>query len=40
MVVLKERKNNLLSKDIVEAIRKIEKKLDDNWKDKKEIGLC
>lgn len=40
LVVLKERKNNLLSKDIVEAIKKIEKKLDDSWKDRKEIGLC
>lgn len=40
MVVLKERKNNLLSKDIVEAIKKIEKKLDDSWKERKEIELC
>lgn len=40
MVVLKERKNNLLSKDIVEAIKRIEKKLDDSWKVRKEIGLC
>lgn len=40
MVVLKERKNNVLSKDIVEAIKKIEKKLDDSWKNQKEIGIC
>lgn len=40
MIILKERKNNLLSKDIVEAIKKIEKKLDDSWKEKKEITLC
>ena len=40
MVVLKERKNNLLSKDIVEVIKKIEKKLDDSWKERKEIELC
>lgn len=40
MVILKERKNNVLSKDIVEAIKKIEKKLDDSWKNQKEIGIC
>ena len=40
MVILKERKNNLLFKDIVEAIKKIEKKLDSSWKERKEIGLC
>lgn len=40
MVILKERKNNILSKDIVEAIKKIEKKLDDSWKNQREIGIC
>lgn len=40
MVVLKERKNNILSKDILEAIKKIEKKLDDSWKNQKEFGIC
>ena len=40
LVVLKKRKNNVLSKDIVEAIKKLEKKLDDSWKKSKEIDLC
>ena len=40
MVILKERKNNILSKDIVEAIKKIEKKLNDSCKEQKEISIC
>ncbi len=40
MVVLKERKNNILSKDILEAIKKIEKKLNDTWEERKVVGLC
>jgi hypothetical protein len=40
MVVLRERKNNILSKDIVDAIKNIEKKLNDSWEAQKEISIC
>lgn len=40
MIMLKERKNNIISKDIVEAIKKIEKVLKDSWNDKKEVSIC
>jgi hypothetical protein len=40
MVVLRERKNNILSKDIVYAIKNIEKKLNDSWEAQKEISIC
>lgn len=40
MIMLKERKNNIISKDIVEAIKKIEKNLKDSWNHKKEMSIC